>query len=252
MRSKGFWSAVAVAAMAIVLAAPSVQASLTAWYPSPNEPDLDQILNRLYGNGNLERIDDSLDQLWTNTAGEAWAKARYASQVPTFGFLPNASGGSFNSLLTVVSIGESPISLPGGGVSFPPTATGNPFRFAMESDRMVWSSLVSDNDDGVGLNLDHMLTFKVTGSDLYHDNRDILGNYVFAWEDRRGPYDLPCCDRDFQDMIVEVYGVTPWEPNDPEDPDPPEVPEPASLLLLGLGGAGGLVGRLRRRHQKTN
>ncbi len=252
---KGFISTVAFAAVVFILTAPSAEASLTAWYPSPNEPNLDQVLERLYGMGNLERIDDSLDQLWTNTAGQAWARARYASQVPTFGFLPNASGGDFNSLLTVVSIGENPTAYPFGDITFPPEDTGNPFRFAMESERKVWSSLVADNDDGNGLNLDHMITFKVTGSDLFHNNSDILGNYVFAWEDRTGPYDLPVCDRDFQDMIVEVYGVAPWEPEDPEDPDepqPPEVPEPASLLLLTLGGLGGLAGRLRKRGGKTD
>ena len=247
---KGFIAAVAVAALAIIVAAPSANASLTAWHPSPNEPNLDQVLERLYGMGNLERIDDSLDQLWTNTAGTAWAKARYASQVPTFGFLPGPSGGPFNPLFTVVTQGENPTYFPSGAVSFPPEDTGDPFRFAMESGDLLWSSLEADNNDGAGLNLDHMLTFKVTGSDLFHNNSDILGNYVFAWEDRCGPYDLPVCDRDFQDMIVEVYGVSPWEPDDPidpDDPDPPEVPEPASLLLLTLGGLGGLARRIRRR-----
>ena len=58
-----------------------------------------------------------------------------------------------------------------------------------------------------------------------------------------------------QDMIVEVYGVSPWEPEDPtdpEDPDPPQVPEPSTLLLLTLGGLGGLAGRLRRRGDRTD
>jgi hypothetical protein len=251
---KGLTTAVAMAAI-LIIAAPSANASLTTWYASPNEPNLDQVLERLYGMGNLERIDDSLDQLWTNTAGTAWAKARYASQTPTFGFLPDAIGGSFNDLFTVVTQGENPTYFPSGAVSFPPEDTGDPFRFALESENLVWSSLVTDNDDGGGLNLDHMITFQVTGSDLFHDNDDILGNYVFAWEDRCGPYDLPVCDRDFQDMIVEVYGVSPWEPDDPEDPDdpdPPEVPEPATILLLGLGGLGGLARRLRRRGGTTD
>lgn len=245
MRKKLF-PAVSVAAILVVLAAPSVQASLTTWYPSPNEPNLDEILGRLYGMGNLERIDDSLDQLWTNTAGEAWAKARYASQVPTFGFLPNAGGGAFNPLLTVVGVGENPTYTPGGAVSFPPTVTGDPFRFALSSGGAIWSSLVAENNDGAGLALDHMLTFKVTGSDLYHNNTDILGNYVFAWEDLSGEFGAGS-DRDFNDMVVEVYGVNPWDPFEPDDPDPPEVPEPASLLLLTLGGLGGLAGRYRRR-----
>ena len=78
--------------------------NLTSIYPSPHEPDLTGsggILDITYGLGNLQRIDDDLDQYWNVSANEVTvtAVAKYAVFSQDFGFIDNND--NFTSLLLV-------------------------------------------------------------------------------------------------------------------------------------------------------
>lgn len=166
------------------------------------EPALSEVLDNIYGAGYWEPYDEP-DELWRNINGVASAQAKYASATQTLGYFPGVVGGTFQSLFSVTGsgyLGGSP------SATIPVAQTGSIFRFADQpSGYPVWSSLVSDNSDG----MDHMQTYSITGGPS-------AGNYVICWED------LPkeSSDVDYQDLVVEVSGV---------------VPEPATFLLLGLG-----------------
>ena len=82
-----------------------------------------------------------------------------------------------------------------------------------------------------------MVTFKVSGLDIYAWNTDTLAYDILVRSSiETGPaYILgfdPGTDGDFQDMIVLIEGAQP-------------IPTPAAVLLGGIGV--GLVGWLKRR-----
>jgi len=170
------------------------------------------ILDTLYGLDNVVEIHE--DQLWINSGqGSAAAQAKWAGYVQHFGYLPGASAQDFEYLFAVSANGY----LAGSPSAEMPVAdTGEVFRFAdFPGSLTVWSSRDDDNAD----DSDHMKTFLITGGDS-------AGNYAICWED------LPDLgDRDYQDLVVEVSGVTP-------------VPEPATVALLGLSS----IVLIRRRH----
>ena len=78
--------------------------NLTSIFPSPHEPDLTGsggILDNEFGLGNLQRIDDDLDQYWTLTGSQVTVSvvAKYADFTQNFGFI--GAGNIFTSLLNV-------------------------------------------------------------------------------------------------------------------------------------------------------
>ncbi len=82
---------------------------------------------------------------------------------------------------------------------------------------------------------DRVISFDVQGLDIYGwtgDEHELLladapeGSYILTFD--------PGVDRDYQDMMVLVQGITP-------------VPEPASAVLLGLGALAAVRVRGRRR-----
>ncbi len=176
------------------------------------------ILDTLYGWGNLSEVPPALDQLWVNPTDEVAVEvqAKWAAYTQTFGYLPGSTGGTFQPLFVVCGNGYF-----GGkpSATIPKAVSGLIFRFADDpSGAPLWSSQATDNLDG----RDHMRTFLITKGPS-------AGNFVIAWED------LPCLgDRDFQDLVVEVHGVT-------------QVPEPSMLAVLTPAGAVIALARGRRR-----
>jgi len=175
------------------------------------------ILDTLYGWDNLSEVPPALDQLWVNPTDSVTVEveAKWAAYTQRFGYLPGSRGGTFQPLFVVRGNGYF-----GGtpSASIPRAVSGPVFRFADDpSGAPLWSSQASDNIDC----RDHMRTFFITQGPS-------AGNYVLAWED------LPCLgDRDFQDLVVEVRGVT-------------QIPEPSVLMVLVSAGAIAVVRRRRR------
>jgi hypothetical protein len=164
------------------------------------------ILDQLYGLGNLQRVDDGIDQTWWPANGRATAQAKFANFTQNFGYIPQANDGTFNNSdfmpLFTVPGGTNGIGLGG------PSATLNSgnvnFLWALDpSGAPLWTSRQSQNSDG----LDHMVTWEIINKP---------NTWVIAWEDLAGGG-----DQDYNDLVVEV-SLAP-------------VPIPPAILLLGSG-----------------
>jgi len=178
-----------------------------------SEPDLVDILDGLYGLGNLQRVDDLNDQIWSNINGGAVAKAKYAGYALDFGYIDD---GGFNLLFSTPAnyMGDLPASYTG---LTPDHAILPDFRWGIQTSAGdTWSSLMTENPDG---GLDHMVTWKVL---------DEVDTYVVAWEDL-----FTLGDHDYQDLVVEVSHVT--------------IPDATTLSLLGSAMViAALFGRRKR------
>jgi hypothetical protein len=183
----------------------------TVIYHSSSGPDLigaGGILDSEFGLGNLQRIDDDLDQFWTVTGSEVsvTAVAKYASFRQDFGFI-NASN-DFTSLLYVPYMNAQ-------SNTFTAIDPVSPFRFGLDpSGSPLFSSAPIDNVycgwyfcSGP---YDHMVSWLITGGDY-------AGDYIVAWEDLK-----KLGDRDYNDLVIRVSGASP-------------VPVPAALWLFGAG-----------------
>ena len=205
----------------IVLTFSQLTAANTLILPSPHEPDLASILDSEFGPGNLQRIDDDMDQYWTG-AGEitATAVAKYAGYSQHFGFINESD--DFTSLLYVPYMDAQ-------SNSFNVAESGSPFRFGLDpSGSPLFSSDASDNVfcDKVFCSpeLDHMVSWLITGGEF-------AGDYILAWEDLKF-----LGDRDYNDLVVRLSGVSPQV-----------VPVPAAAWLFGSGLIG-LAAFVRRRN----
>jgi len=208
-----------VAGIAVLAFAGWAMGYSTPINPAPSgELDLLSILNKLYGLANVQRIEDGPfpgDQIWLNLDGGATATAKYSAYDQTFGYIPGESGGTFVPLFTATG-GLYPIHGSGVGGTIPGGVSV--FRFGDDpSGAPLRSSRESDNTSGN----DHMVTWLITGGQS-------AGNYAIAWED------LDLGDADYNDLVVEVSGVSP-------------VPEASTLILFGAGLSGLLFYAKKRR-----
>jgi len=171
-----------------------------------SEQGFSDLLDRLYGAGNYQRIDDSLDQLWFDMDGMVEVQAKYAADYHWLGYSLDETTGS-------------PVTWLDDGFGGYLDAEGENanFNIVPNSDAFIWVL-----GDGVTyysvdvLNLDsqdHMVTFAIP---------TLQDTYVIAWDNGGG-------DHDYQDMVFEIRNV---------------VPEPATLGILGIGAL--LVRRRRR------
>ena len=209
----------------VFLAGGTTNAASTAILPGGETPleGVGGILDQLYGIGNLARVDDNFDQIWSPASGTATATAKFAAFTQDFGYIPQNNDGVFNRAdfvhLFYVPGGTDGINLPATTATL--TSGHVNFLWALDpSGAPLWTSRPSQNRDS----LDHMVTWQILGNEGNPDNN--IGAFVIAWEDLRGGG-----DRDFNDLIVEV--------------DIASAPIPASVWLFGSGllGLGGIARR---------
>ena len=199
------------------------------------------------------RVDDSVDQVWTAPTGSGastllLAIAGYAGN-NSFGIYNLATGAKLQIFSGIGSM-SAPVPVPvtfvngsasvGGG---PAVEIGTDFGFYLGtagSPNGYWYSQQSLNQDNGG---DHMVTLTTSSTQTLTPSAAVTstgwtaaagnlawnpGSYLLGWEDL--PVSNPNMgDVDYQDMVVEVSGFTP-------------VPEPTTvlagaLLLLPFGAS---------------
>lgn len=192
--------------------------------------------------GSITRVDDGLDQIWSNTinnGGQVMTRARYAADNLRLGYDSGAgyqylTGNTTNRTVLVENPGLFSTDPRAGDFeaigtaswTTIPLSTDMMFAFIMRdvSINTYWSS--NNSGSGVGstgyansVNLnDHMVTYRISND-----------HYIIAWEDR--PFSG--ADLDYNDFVAEVRFVTP-------------VPVPAAFLMFGPALLG-LLGLARRR-----
>ncbi len=198
-----------------------------------NTPGFTSVLNTLYGSGNYTRVGDGADTTWSATNASLSVVAGFTGSTNSVGYFAGTSGpanaSTFHQLFTVNGSGYK---VSGSTNSF----TNSLFRFGLKSDTVLntvnyLSSLPSNNKLDIPSEMDHMVTFKITGSSGGF-GKNPIGSYITAWEDWVGP----ASDRDFNDTIVLVKGA-----------HPTGAPEPATYLILMSGLMIGMVLKMRRR-----
>lgn len=198
---------------------------------TPFEPGIRGVMNKLYGEGNFQRIDDARDNLWNYDNIEGLGSAQFEAKFSavgraTFGFFSGMDSTKFNPLFSVRGFGYANPEKPVTAV-LDSAKTEDPFRFGVFFGFGRVGNLYSSDAEQNFFDLDHMVTFEITGG--VND-----GAFVLAWENSRF-----LGDHDYQDLVVQVNGVTSNGP-----PMATVVPAPAAIALGSLGL--GFVGWFRR------
>jgi hypothetical protein len=167
------------------------------------------ILETLYGESNVVRVDDDLDRFLVHngTTASVKALARFVGfSSPQFGFFPNGST-SFVSLFTM---GGDAYSVTGSG-QIEVLSSGGSFATGVRFGGTIYSS-----DPAVNPNLsDRLVTYRIVGNAGHSTNR--IGAYVLGFE----AGSVTSTDNDFQDVVFEINNVS-------------AVPEPASVAPLAI------------------
>jgi len=154
---------------------------------------------------------EATDQIWDDGATKIYAKARYASYAQNFGYNTDSDdNGIYETWNYLFSVNQGYDQT--GQAS--PDLTGLDWTWGRQGTT-VNSSYAVDNPDDV----DHMLTYKVTGL----PGQGSWTVWLLRWDDQT----IKCgsgSDRDFNDSVIEIRAV----------------PVPGAVLLgmLGLGVAG--------------
>jgi hypothetical protein len=202
-------------------------------YPGNQNPS---VMETLYGEQNVRRIDDGWDTVFAFKEEFATFKvvARF-SREPFFlsaASLPNAAS---DPILQIYDrqMGYSFLSQTEFVVE-----RGNylpELRLLYKGDRVLLSSdphtsLTVSGAPITNGGRDHLVTFQVVGNVGRPNNP--IGSYVLAWDDGMSRFG----DRDFQDTVIEVTGIG------------LVVPEPSSVVLVGFAILfGGVFLKSRRR-----
>ncbi|MCC6681386.1 MAG: DUF4114 domain-containing protein [Phycisphaeraceae bacterium] len=182
--------------------------------PAPGEDTHAEIFSQLYGgtfsvtdsvsftNGAItaQRVDDENDLLFSGEMFDAESQAVFATRSQTFGYMPGASGGTFQQLIAVTG---NQYNVSGAVANMQVNA---PIRLArMDNDYLV-TSQPSDNSDG----LDHMITYSIQG---LNTTQQVM---VIFFEDL--PQQDSFADFDYNDLVVELRLA--------------EIPEPGTISML--------------------
>jgi hypothetical protein len=191
-------------------------------FPGNSNPS---IIETLYGESNVVRIDDELDRFMVHAGTTAFVKATakfVGFNNPQFGFFPNGST-SFVSLFT---LGGSSYSVTGSG-QIEPVASGGTFATGIRFGGSIYSSNPAANPVFPGI-VDRLVTFRIVGNEGRPTNP--IGAYVLGWEAGASN-----ADNDYQDVVFEISGVS-------------AVPEPMSAAPLALCALSLSLVRTSRRH----
>ena len=180
--------------------------------PFPGNPN-PSVLETLYGETNLRRVNDSLDLAFRHTGDEATAKAVARFNNPSIEeqltyFNPELVVGGLVLRFDRVPpnfffpVGYDPPTAGTGLI--PRAASGDVFELRI-------AARTSSNPAINAHSQDKMVTFEIIGTEGHPENQ--VGDYVIGWE-----Y-FTLDDFDFQDVVFELSGVIP-------------VPEPAAWLLV--------------------
>lgn len=204
---------------------------------SPNP----SVIETLYGEANVRRINDEYDRVFVFTEDVATFKvvALFAANQSHYLSVVNPDLWKTDLVLDIISADF-------GYDLQPPTEFVVSKEDYVAELRLVSNSFCSDPDyalwnhnDRKGPNqgfivdnkgVDQMVTFEIVGNQGHPDNP--VGSYVIAWEDEYRMVDWSTSG-DFQDFVVEVTGIAP-------------IPEPPSAVLVLLSVGAGLVKAAQR------
>jgi hypothetical protein len=185
------------------------------------------VLETVYGENNLRRVDDSLDIAFRHTGTSATVKAVARFNNPSVEMrlrFYNPATDLFrviHGFSRLPPAGQFPVGYnPATQFSDPIVlADSGPVFELAHGSRQRSHPIRNTNAQ------DMMVTYEIIGNAGHPNNQ--IGNYVVGWE-----Y-FPTDDLDFQDAVYEISGAVP-------------VPEPVSWLMVGIAIASLSCARRRR------
>jgi hypothetical protein len=179
--------------------------------PFPNNLN-PSILENIYGESNVVRIEDSQDLYFSlngNTASVKTIAKFVGVGTPGFTYSPDGSA-SFRTLFFTSGNGYSAT----GFGTLDIVSTGSKFRLGSRAGSSYHSSIPSDNG---ALQIDRLVSYQVVGNAGHPTNP--IGAFVLAWD-----LGMSTFDNDFQDVVFEVSNLR-------------LVAEPGCALLLAISTA---------------